>query len=321
MADLAYFAIVGVGRSGTTLLMSILNAHPHIAVPPEFHFVSQHLVRYPRAGLSKAMVRLQGDSRFARLGLDIEEVRRSFAKGSAPFSMILLYQEILALYAHRQNVGIIGDKAPKNIEYLPVLHRAFPRAKLIHLIRDPRDVYLSRSKAAWSAGRSDLSHFIAYRAQYEMSRCLGPELFGDCYLEVHYEDLISRPHVELGRVCRLLDVAFMDEMLDFSRSAKELVFADEMSWKKEVLGPLLTHNKEKWRQELTPEKAGRIEAACSPTFRDGFYRKSRRSRTSRAYLSERLTDAFMAVFSTIYQQSLAVKNRRVLRAISSPCFH
>ena len=319
MDTFQFFAIVGVGRSGTTLLMSMLSAHPDMTMPPEFHFVNQYILTRPGATLPEMTERLTADARFARLGLTIKEAVQPFTDQNESFSTVKLYRAILSLYAVKQGVHIIGDKSPKNIECLPILRRVFPDAKIIHLIRDPRDVYLSRKQAAWSASRSDTLQFLAYRAQYELGQRLGPQLFGDNYLEIYYENLLSQPQTELERVCRLLDVPFDERMLNFSGAAKELVFADEIAWKKEALGPLLTQNMNKWRRELTPEKVRQIEAACSPTFNDGFYTPSQQRNTMGTALTHVSINAYMFFLTKIYQQAVLFKNWKALRAIGGKC--
>lgn len=308
-SNLQYVAIVGVGRSGTTLLMSMLNAHPEVAFPPEFHFINQHLVQKPEATLDEAVARLQADARFERLQVDLDEVIRPFTAGQ-PFSMPNLYRQILLYYARQQNVTIIGDKAPKYVEYLPVIQQIFPNAKIIHLIRDPRDVYLSRTKAEWSSKRSNTLQFLAYRAQYDLGRQQGPKLFGENYFEIQYEHLLTQPQTELEKICQQLQIPFSDNMLQFSKSAKALVASDELAWKKEVLGPLLTTNMNKWAQELTPQQISRIESACAPTFEDGLYAKAYPS----ANLKNTLFNGGMALLTALYKGNIIRKNWQVNRA-------
>jgi hypothetical protein len=317
MTGISFFGIVGVGRSGTTLLMCMLNEHPDIVIPPEFHFISQHMVKRPNMGLFEASERLKKDQRFARLGLEVEDVIRPFRDPNDPFFPDRLYRMILKTYAYKHKAHIIGDKAPKNIEYLPVLYKAFPHGKIIHLIRDPRDVYLSRIKAAWSMSRPDTLQFLAYRAQYDMGHQIGLKLFGDNYLEVHYEKLLKQPEIELKRICDLLEVPFNARMMNFPNSAKKLVFSDEMSWKKEALGPLLIKNKDKWCRELPSEKVARIEAACSPVFKEGFYARSQQSHTLQSVLRYRIMDKYMAILTALYHQLVMTKNRRILRFMDS----
>ena len=315
MTSLTYFAIVGVGRSGTTLLMSMLNSHPDVALPPESHFVAQHLVKHPRAGVAELAPKLADDHQFTRLGFNISDLLKPFENGDQSFSVANLYRSILEQYAARRGVQIIGDKAPRNIEYLPVLHRVFPEAKIIHLIRDPRDVYLSRAAAQWSSSRPDVLHFVAYRAQTALGRRWGRRLFGENYLEVRYESLITRPEAELERICHLLKIPYDRKMLRFADAAEELIFPDEMAWKKEALGPLLRHNKEKWQHDLPKRKVTRIEAACSPAFRDGGYARASTRKSCWSTIVFTGMDVGMALLSGLYQQVVTRKNRRVLRAI------
>src|SRR5690606_25404052 len=44
----------------------------------------------------------------------------------------------------------VGDKDPRFLDFIPQLYKFFPHSKIIHIIRDPRDVTLSRTKADWS---------------------------------------------------------------------------------------------------------------------------------------------------------------------------
>lgn len=311
MSDFQYLTIVGVGRSGTSLLMSMLNAHPEVMFPPEFHFINQHLARRPQATLSEAATRLRSDARFARLDMTVDDAIRPFTNQQLPFSMPALYREILFQYGRRGNGRVIGDKAPKYVEYLPVIHLIFPNAKIIHLIRDPRDVYLSRKKAAWSANRPDLLQLLAYRAQYDLGRRLGPQLFGEYYLEVQYEQLLTQPVKTLRLICDKLQIPFIQQMLDFSDSARQLVAKDELSWKQETIGPLLTNNMNKWQKVLTPAQTAQVEAACWPTFVDGLYQSAQH----RFSWSQRLTNSYMMLLSRLYQANILRQNKRICRLI------
>ena len=306
MNDLKYIAIVGVGRSGTTLLMSMLNAHPLIAFPPEFHFINQHLAKRPNAKFKEAFLRLKNDHRFRRLNIDLNDVMRPL-RSKKTINLSTLYREILRCYAQRENVQIIGDKAPKNIEYLPVIRKIFPDAVIIHLIRDPRDVYLSRINAQWSSNRPDILQFLAYRAQYEMGRSFGNKLFGDNYIEIFYEDLITEPEKELHKICSLVGVRYTEKMLQFSQSAQKLVADDEMKWKKEVLGPLIATNMKKWMKKLNKKQIENIETACNTAFKDRLYQKSYPDNS----IKKSIGNFGMAVLSSVYKANILVKNWKV----------
>jgi hypothetical protein len=315
MLDIKYFFIVGVGRSGTTLLMSMLNAHPAIAVPPEFHFIGQHIVGNRPKSYAEMMRLLKSDKRFARLKLSVFDVLKPFQSSSDDFSVVDVYKTILVTYAKREGVSIIGDKAPKNIEYLPVIKQIVPTAYVIHLIRDPRDVYLSRTKSAWSSERGELLQYLAYRSQYQLGRKIGFKLLGTRYLEVHYENILDRPKQELERICEFLDVPYAAEMLDFCDSARKLVAQDEMKWKREAIGPLLTENKKKWLKELTPEEIVRIENACLPTFKDGYYKRLQTKHTILTKLTCKILNMLMAAITAFYIGLVMTQNWKAIHAL------
>ncbi len=315
MSELKYFIIVGVGRSGTSLLMSMLNAHPAICMPPETHFVGQYIVKRSYANLPDVVKILSKDFRFMRLNLDIDDVVRIFVEDKISFSVDRLYLSILNTYASKKQVKIIGDKAPKNIEYLPVLKKVCPTIKVIHIIRDPRDVYLSRKRAEWSKSRNDILQLLAYRSQYSLGRHFGPKLFGENYLEVYYEKLLSNPEAELDRICNLLGIRFDERMLKFSESARELVFKDEIAWKKETFGPLLKTNMNKWQKDLSSKKVRYVEAACLPAFKDKCYKRNDKSQGAGGFIKDVVISSCMGLLSVIYQSIVSFKNWYAIRAI------
>ncbi len=306
-----FFSIVGVGRSGTSLLMSMLNAHPRIALPPETHFVDQYVIGDAWKPTSELIKDLLVDQRFNRIGFDGEDLVNLLYRSGKDSRPARFYREMLSMYAEKNGVQVIGDKAPKNLEYLPVLHRILKGNLIIHVIRDPRDVYLSRTKAAWSASRSDLSHLVAYRSQYGLARYFGKRMYGHHYLEIKYEDLISQPELELMTICKHLELPYDSCMLDYEKSSEKLVAPDEMEWKKETLEPIKTDNINKWKNDLKAEKAALIEIVCSKPFRDGFYEKSQGSLT--------MKNVFLSIIyrpiAFLYTCWVMFKNWRALLAI------
>jgi hypothetical protein len=314
--NLQFFTIVGVGRSGTSLLMTALDSHPMLALPPETQFVWRHIARWPKATLAQTRTRVATETNFARLHFDLDEFFAPFESGGEAFSNARAYRRIFELWAHRTGTARIGDKSPKNIEYLPLIQRIFPAAKVIHIIRDPRDVFLSRTKAKWSAGRSRLAQALAYRAQFDMARRIGPRLFGERYLEVHYEEILSNPQAELGRICSLLGVPFDAKMLDREKSARTHVFREEIEWKQTVLGPLLTENRDKWRKELSPEDVAFIEDSCITSFCDGRYAPAKRGQPGHGGIRGAWARAQMYMCGTAYRAWIAHRNRRAVRRMA-----
>lgn len=291
--------ICGVGRSGTSLLHSMMNAHPELCFPPETHFFRRYVARgrlgpdWDEAQRLRLLAHLQADEDFGRVGIAPEQLLADRLADEGPAGV---FRALLREVAQRASKSRVGDKDPKNIDSLHALHAAFPDAYVIHVIRDPRDVLLSRMRAAWSASRPWWMHPLIYREQIKRGKRHGRELFGERYLELRYEDLISDAEAQLRRVCEHVDLEFDLAMLSFGESAAELVDAKEMSWKRETLGPLLSANTGKWRGTLSPAQVAYCEEICREAFLEHDYERSLPARTLLHLLATGLHDASSLVY-------------------------
>jgi len=270
--------ICGVGRSGTSLLHSMLNAHPDIAFPPETHFFRRYIApRRQRRSLeqgtrAEAIAVWTEDRDLARVELTLEVLLEDQRDGD--LDLVQAFRRILALNAERQGKHRVGDKDPRNIDYLPALAESFPRALVLHVIRDPREVLLSRTRAAWSRDRPWWQHALLADEQLRRGRRNGAALFGEGYFEVSYENLLRAPEATLRRIAQHVEVDYTHAMLDFGASAAQLVDERERSWKSETLGPLLVDNVEKWRTGLTAAQVRFVERVSVEAFTRCGYERS-----------------------------------------------
>ncbi|MFW6008409.1 MAG: sulfotransferase family protein, partial [archaeon] len=248
--------IIGVGRSGTTLLQSMLNAHSKIIFPPETHFFRNYIAN-PKVNknllnenLKWFKNKLFNDENLLKLDIDLENIFDLLMEQSN-FSLINFYKRILMKYSENQNKTIIGDKDPKNIENLKEINKYFPQANILHIIRDPRDVLLSRMKAEWSKDRHYFLHIMAYREQLRFGRNWGPKLFQENYHELFYEELIENPRKELKKITNRLNINYDEKMLYFNKKADEIIKGEETKWKKNCFKPVMKSNKNKWKKNLS----------------------------------------------------------------------
>ncbi len=301
--------VVGVGRSGTSLVQSMLAAHPKVTFLPETAFVRRYVAgrvlqkAYSCGGRDAVIAILEKDTLIKRLQISVSEAVDIIEDPSAGCLDVLVYQALISLFARTCESHLVGDKDPRLAEYVPLLNHCFPKARLIHVMRDPRDVLRSKKKAAWSRGRSPVAHVFANKVQFSMIRRSAPRLFGNRYYEIVYEELLSNPAAVLSDVCAWLDIEFDSQMLDFRDAAQHLVTQEEMAWKKETLGPLLKGNTGKWREGLTNWEAALAESACreamqavgaSPSDSEGLLCGMHR-------VSMWCVAAFLAVTSPLYQ--------------------
>ena len=312
--DLEPIFIVGVGRSGTSLLQSMLHAHPDITFLPETHFfrryVAKRLTRhwYETLGPKRFRSVLNKDDYFKRGAIPANDLLEPYLEGGRDFSLVDCYARLLQRELVRRGTAVVGDKDPRNIDHIESLHEFFPNSSLVHIVRDPRDVLYSRLKAKWSSGRPYWINVFTYDVQMRQGCVFGNACYGDRYLEIRYEDLISMPEEALGRICRHLGLAYSPDMLAFASAARELVHSSEMDWKKNTIGPLLKDNRDKWRGKLSLSQIKLTEYLCADWMRRFHYLSSQTeigSAGPSANLSDRLRHcAFRLVnkvFSFLYE--------------------
>jgi tetratricopeptide (TPR) repeat protein len=169
--------IVGMPRSGTTLLEQILAAHPAVHAGGELEAIGT-LAR-SRGGPPEPAA------------LDAE-------------TTATMAKDYLAAAAGPADVLRVTDKMPDNFRYLGLIHALFPRARIIHCRRDPRDVALSCFRQdfgalglAWSR---DLASIGAYYAGYRRLIAHWEATLGKEIMTVDYEKLVADPEAGARRL-------------------------------------------------------------------------------------------------------------------------
>ena len=147
--------VVGVARSGTTLLRLMLDAHRDLAIPPETHFIPVIAQACDSAATPAGMAspacfleRITTDSRWRDFGIEEAALRRRVA-ALAPFTLGDGLRAFYELYAARFDKTRWGDKTPRYLVSLPLIHQLLPEVRFVHLIRDGRDVWLSQQAVSF----------------------------------------------------------------------------------------------------------------------------------------------------------------------------
>ena len=212
--------IVGVPRSGTTLLRFMLDAHPEMAIPPETGFL-----------LLAPQLLAQGDvlrQRFFEAVIDYPPeapVWRDFGiadgdfraalQAIAPFTVAEGYRAFYRLYARRCGKPRWGDKTPMYGMHLQAIERTLPEARFVHIIRDGRDVALSLRPLWFSPGSA--IETLANHWSHWVSTTRREGLHCRHYREVRYEDLVRAPRAVLMPICAFLDLDYHPAMLQYHR--------------------------------------------------------------------------------------------------------
>jgi hypothetical protein len=264
-----YLFVVGCPRSGTTLLRRLLDAHPKLAITPETHWIPRWLERgigVTREGFAtpELVSRLLALPKFSRTGIGRPELEGLLRTGPVRYAEFV--RGFFDLYGRIEGKPLVGDKTPGYVRCLPLLHGLFPEARMVHLIRDGRDV--ARSAIGWrrwpnlarrlSTGRRHPIPTAALwwerhvRSGREAGEALGP----GTYCEVRYEALVADPGGEAERLCAFLDLRFDEAMLRFHERRRR---SDPgLSAKKAWLPP--TPGLRNWRAEMSVDDVESFEA-------------------------------------------------------------
>jgi Sulfotransferase family len=208
--------IVGVSRSGTTLLRLMLDAHPQLAIPPETHFIPELVEACERgAGPEQAVELLTGHRRWPDFRLDRDELLRRL-RALDPFTASDALRAFYGCYADRAGKPRWGDKTPHYTRRMPLIARVLPEARFIHLIRDGRDVALSFMEVHFGPAdvRSAAERWTRWVAK---ARRHGQRV--DHYLELRYEDLVQDAEGVLTRVCDFIELPWDAAMLEYHARA------------------------------------------------------------------------------------------------------
>ena len=217
--------VVGKGRSGTTLLRMMLDAHPELAMPPETHFVPQFIqasgrLRFnPRVAI-KALT-TDENRRWNDFGLDAAELQAEL-EALDNFNTADALRTFYGLYAKRHGKDRWGDKTPDFVRKMKKIQNTLPEARFIHVIRDGRDAGLSQNARIKKRGKDPVpprEMARRWRKRIVKARVDADEL--EHYIEVRYEDMITDTEGVLRRVCEHIQLEFDPVMLSYYERAGE----------------------------------------------------------------------------------------------------
>jgi hypothetical protein len=193
--------ILGALRSGTTLFRLMLDSHRDVANPGEVDFLFKYLKVDPAGGRwSYDVQAVRKDRIFQSFGLDIPSLE------DGKEIVLRLTQQIIAHGSARLVTLNIHGHLDKALAL-------YPSAKVVHLIRDPRDVAKSCIGMGWAGN-----------TYYGVDQWLDTEQNWDCnvarlgrehVMQLHYEDLITDTPRQLKEVCRFIGVPFSTDMLNY----------------------------------------------------------------------------------------------------------
>jgi tetratricopeptide (TPR) repeat protein len=195
--DVIPILVLGLPRSGTTLVEQILSAHPDVSAGGELPFWNERGSAWEQADSAEAQAQL-----LARSAVDYRQLLHRLAQGAAR----------------------VTDKMPLNFQWAGLIHLAFPRAIIVHCRRTPIDTALSIHQTHFNprmlfptGGESLVRYIQAYqRLCVHWRSVLPPERF----IEIDYEALTEGPEPVIRRMVTACGLAWNDACLYPQRNAR-----------------------------------------------------------------------------------------------------
>jgi hypothetical protein len=290
--------VVGASRSGTNLVRALLNRHHTLWVSAETHYFDDLRPRLPGAGTQ----RLEGEARDRCEEYFLALEHRPFGQdGDAASSKLdrddlrfladqlggtgdAYFEALCRLRARRHARDSWGEKTPRHAYRIDDLLAAFPDAKVVCLVRDPRAVVASyrdwhaaaalrgeteseqlqadreRSRRSFNLVLMTLLWRGVVRASYAALRQHGPER-----VRIQpYERLADAPEAEVRDLCAWLGLEFEQTMMEIA--------VVNSSYRTTGLG-IATEPVDRWKQRLSRHEIGIVQSVASPLLEEAGYER------------------------------------------------
>lgn len=195
--------IVGMPRSGTTLVEQILSAHPNVVGAGERPYMGQIIDDHAAMVDDESIVSLSS--------LTNEQIKE------------LGERYLSALKVHAPEACHIIDKMPHNYLYIGLIHLLFPNAAIIHCVRNPLDVCFSCFKHRFSSGHAysyDLITLGHYYKQYQSLMEYWHKLLPGRIYDLRYEEVVSDFDAQVDLLLKACGLDWSESCLEFYRSRR-----------------------------------------------------------------------------------------------------
>ncbi len=197
--------IVGMPRSGTSLVEQILSSHPDVFGAGELRHIgdaaqSMSATRQPGKQYPDALDRLDQ--------ADIDHIAQRY---------------IESVESDSDGSPVITDKMPHNFLYLGLVSLILPNAKIIHISRNPLDTCLSLYFHSFNPMHSyttDLTMLGQYYCEYQRIMKHWREVLSIPLLDIRYEDIVNNPEQSTRALLEFCDLDWSDACLDFHNSGR-----------------------------------------------------------------------------------------------------
>jgi hypothetical protein len=246
--------VVGMWRSGTSLLYALLNQHPQIGLMYESDMLTLPSLFWMSRKSSWWLHKVDSwNGALTRHQIDPTAIPENVSDISGAFTAVAQQ------YARKKGATVWGCKSPSYYDCMTELADRFPGAKFIVIWRDPADVCRSivraAEKAAWfQRPGTDLRALLGYRRMKKEADELVRR--GAAIYQLQYDDLVRDPAAALTAICEFVGVPFDPRMASLEGADRSAVYKGEHH--SMVKSSSIVANRER-PEVLSPELKSKVE--------------------------------------------------------------
>jgi len=270
--------IISSGRSGTTLMRSMLAAGGQIAIPAEtqiLHTLPTKFYATRSQGwevqVRSIMASFESHHNFPLWQVNLADAyRKLLALPENERSLARIIHEVHFAYAKQAfpEAKVWGDQSPLHTFYLPTINRVFPSARYMHLLRDGRDVV---SSMVTRHGKDYLFEAVLrWKTSLRRINQFRKGLSTDRFIEVRYENLVREPELTLQKVCEFIGIDYTQRMLDYWKLPTTIEHKIE-SFHENLGKPVFDSSIGKWRERLTKQQQDYVMKHLAKDLRENGY--------------------------------------------------
>ena len=197
--------IGGPERSGTSLIYALLASHPNIAMTRRTnmwtHFYNQYGDISQPENFERCLSMMMRYKRLLLLKPDPDRIRGEFRQGEQTYARLFALLE--EHYAEQMGKPRWGDKSLNTERYADAIFAAYPEARVLHMVRDPRDRY-SSALTRWKVSRGGVGAGIAIWLSSIKLAKRNHEKYPDRYKIMRYETLVNQPEETMREICAFI---------------------------------------------------------------------------------------------------------------------
>jgi tetratricopeptide (TPR) repeat protein len=224
--------VVGMPRSGTTLVERIISQHSEVTSAGELQHFGLLLKKMAKTTSKRVIdaetITATKNINFAKLGEDYIESTRAITGKTAKFV----------------------DKMPLNVLYVGFILKALPKAKIVCLDRNPLDTIISNFRQLFAVNQSyynysyDLESTTEFYLLFKQLTTLWLALFPENFYFINYEKLVNNPVNEAKQLIEFCDLSWQEQCVDIDQNSAPVATASAM----QVRSPINNSSVANWKK-------------------------------------------------------------------------